>query len=234
MQANGYAVSLRTIGQPMTKARLSIALPEETWICSVSTAHPETTITVLAAMPTEDAGVGLVELDGAIEGVLDAMEAADGVMTLDILQATEETALVRFDTSEPMLLVSAQEAGVPFEWPVHIRDGQATLDVTAPHERLSALGRALDGFGMDYRLEHVYESFDPDDLLTDRQRHVLAVAINRGYYDTPRTCTLTDLAAELDVAKSTAGEMLHRTEGKVLKRVIGSPTESSVIDNKRK
>lgn len=214
----------------MTRARLSITLPERTWICVISTAHPETTITVLAAMPTEDAGVGLIKLEGAVESVLDAMEAADGVTALDVLQATDEEALVRFDTSEPLLLFSAREAGVPIEPPVHIRDGRATLDVTASHERLSVLGRALNESGMDYYVEHIYQSFDPNELLTDRQRRVLVTAIERGYYNTPRTCTLTDLAEELDIAKSTASEILHRAEGDVLKRVMDSPTDLSAIN----
>lgn len=36
--------------------------------------------------------------------------------------------------------------------------------------------------------------------------------IERGYYDTPRRCTLTELADELDLAKSTCSERLHRAE----------------------
>lgn len=43
----------------MTQARLSVTLPEGVWITDVSTAHPEVTSRVLAAMPGEDAGFGL-------------------------------------------------------------------------------------------------------------------------------------------------------------------------------
>ena len=83
---------------------------------------------------------------------------------------------------------------------------------------------------MDYTVEHVYNAFDPEAMLTDRQRRVLRSAVERGYYDTPRPCTLTDLAREIDVAKSTLSEVLHRAEGTVLKHVMASPTDLAAIE----
>lgn len=215
----------------MTRARLSVRLLEETWIHAVSTAHPETTITVLAAMPTGETGTGLIRVTGDAAGVSADMKRQEGITSLSVLDASDGEALIQFDTIEPMVLLAAEEAGLPIEPPVRIRKGEATLDVTAPHERLSALGDQLETFGMDYTVEHVYDSFDPETLLTDRQRRALTTAVERGYYDTPRECTLTDLAAELDVAKSTLSEVLHRAEGTVLKRIVTSPTDLAVIGN---
>jgi len=214
----------------MTRARLSIRLPEETWIHAVSTAHPETHITVLAAMPTGETGTGLIRVAGDAAGVREGMERQAGITSIAVLEATDDEALLQFDTTEPLVVLAAGEAGLPIEPPVRIRDGEATLDVTASHERLSALGEQLETFGMAYTVEHVYDSFDPETLLTDRQRRVLIAAVERGYYDTPRTCTLTDLASELNVAKSTLSEVLHRAEGTVLKRVVTSPTDLAAIE----
>ena len=55
-----------------------------------------------------------------------------------MLRETDDEALIQFDTTEPMLLLAASEAGLPIEPPVRIRDGEAALDVTAPHDRRSA------------------------------------------------------------------------------------------------
>lgn len=214
----------------MTRARLSVSLPTGTWIRTVSTAHPGTLITVLAAMPTGETGSGLIRVEGDAAGVRREMERQEGVTSLSVLRETDGTALIQFDTTQPMMLLAAREAGLPIEPPVRITEGEATLDVTASHDRLSALGVQLEELGMEYTVEHVYDSFDPETLLTDRQRRVLTVAVERGYYDTPRGCTLTDLAEELDVAKSTLSEVLHRAEGAVLKRVVTSPTELAAID----
>jgi predicted DNA binding protein len=214
----------------MTRARLSITLPEAMWVGTVSRAYPETTITVLAAMPTGETGSGLIQVAGDIRGVRNAMGRHEGITSLAVLRANEDEALVQFDTTEPLLLFSAREAGLPIEPPVWIEDGEATLEVTAPHDRLSALGEAFEEFGLRYTVESVSDALDPEALLTDRQRRVLRRAVERGYYDTPRECTLTDLAGELGVAKSTLSEVLHRAEGRVLKRAVASPTDLATID----
>jgi hypothetical protein len=54
-------------------------------------------------------------------------------------------------------------------------------------------------------------------VLTDTQRDLLLRAIEEGYYDTPRSCSLTELAERLGKARSTVSESLHRAEGKALK-----------------
>ncbi|WP_231185036.1 helix-turn-helix domain-containing protein [Haladaptatus sp. DYF46] len=47
--------------------------------------------------------------------------------------------------------------------------------------------------------------------------------MEKGYYDTPRRCSLTELAGELDVSKSTLSVVLHRAKGNgdngVLRRI---------------
>lgn len=197
----------------MTRARLSISLPDATWVGTVSRAYPGTTITVLAAMPTGETGGGLIRIAGDTRGVRDAMECQEGITSLAVLRASDDEALVQFDTANPLLVQSAREAGLPIEPPVWIEDGEATIEVTASHDRLSALGETLGEFGLRYTVEHVFDAVDPEALLTDRQRRVLTAAVDRGYYDTPRKCTLTDLAGELGVAKSTLSEVLHRAAG---------------------
>jgi hypothetical protein len=106
---------------------------------------------------------------------------------------------------------------VPLELPLKIVDGRADLELTAAQSRLSELTAQLEEFGMSYEVEYLRQSPTSSDLLTRRQRALLVEAVDRGYYDTPRGCTLTELADELDLAKSTLSERLHRIEEKVMK-----------------
>ena len=59
------------------------------------------------------------------------------------------------------------------------------------------------------------------DRLTDRQRRVVAVALEQGYYDEPRTATLEDVAAELDLAAGTVAEHVRKAESQLVKHVLG-------------
>lgn len=55
--------------------------------------------------------------------------------------------------------------------------------------------------------------------LTPRQRDALATAIAMGYYGTDRETTVEEIAAELDVAATTAWEHLVRAEEKVMSAI---------------
>ena len=199
----------------MPRARLTVTLPEGIWIREVSVAHPDATFRVLAALAAEEHGVGLVEvLADDLPAVVGAIDGHDGVPELDVLGTDDDRAVVQFETPEALLLFSVRESGVP------IRDGIATLDVTASRERLSALADQLDAFGLAFDVAYVYDTLEGETTLTDTQRELLVAAVDCGYYDTPRDCTLTELAEQVGVAKSTASETLHRAEEQVIKQFV--------------
>lgn len=206
----------------MPRAKLSVRLPEDAWIGDVSKQFPSVTFRVLAALPTEEMGVGLVELTGPkLSAVLEKMRQYETVLTLDVLGESVDRMLVQFETSEPLLLLSVRESGIPLEPPVEIQDGRATVEVTASQDRLSLFGTQLEQFGMSFEVEFVRRSVEStDQLLTDRQRDLIISAVDQGYYDTPRECSLTDLAADLDMAKSTVSETLHRAEETIIKEFV--------------
>ncbi|MFD1634996.1 helix-turn-helix domain-containing protein [Haloplanus ruber] len=205
----------------MPYAKLTIDLPSAIWIGEISRSFPSTTFRVLSAVPSGDAGFGLLEIESAeMPDVLDALEDRSGISSLELMQQTDDTVIVQFETSEPLLLLSIQESGAPIELPVTIRDGEAVIELTASRDRLSEFGRQLDAFGMSYTLNRVYDATESPNLLTDGQQELLVTAVEMGYYDTPRESTLTDVAEAADLAKSTASVTLHRAEERVIKEFV--------------
>lgn len=57
------------------------------------------------------------------------------------------------------------------------------------------------------------------DRLTQRQRDVLATALDLGYYDEPRDVTQADIAAAMECSASAVGQHLRRAEGEVMSAV---------------
>ncbi|WP_394742646.1 helix-turn-helix domain-containing protein [Natronococcus roseus] len=205
----------------MAQATLTITLPEQVWIQQVSTAYPEATFRVLAAVPGNESGFALVRLAGsAVPEMIDEIEAHPQVLEITVVQRSEREATIHFETTAPLLLFSSQESGIPIELPVEIRGGEATIEVTGSRERLAELAEQLEQFGLQYRIERVQERLHQSQLLSERQLEVVAAAVDEGYYDTPRRCSLTELAGHLGIAKSTCSETLHRAEEAIVKHFV--------------
>jgi len=205
----------------MPRAELTLTIPEAVWIGELSRSFPAAEFRILAAVPGDDAGVGLAEVTADdLVAVLGEMDDSDAVTSLEILQRWEDTALVQFETSDPLLLFPVQGSGVPLEMPFELSDGEARWEITAPQERLSALGQQLEEFGIPFHVERVSQHVETEQLLTGSQLELIEAAVENGYYDTPRDCSLTELADAVGIAKSTCSETLHRAEEKIVKEFV--------------
>ena len=214
----------------MPTARLAVTLPADVWIADLSVRYPDATFRVLAALPDDETGVGLVEITASDLGpVLSRLDETPGVRVFEVLHRGDDRALVQFETDEPLLLLSVRNSRAPFEPPVTIVDGVADLEITASRDRLSSLADQFRTFGLEFDVRSVRTSVDPDSVVSDRQRELIETAVDLGYYDTPRTCTVTRLAEHLGIAKSTASERLHRAESAIIRAFV---TDAGVADDR--
>lgn len=218
---------------PMPEAQLTIELPERVWIAEVSSAYPDATFRILAAVPGDSTGYALVRVSSVnVSEIVSDMQDHAQITDLTVVQRSDAQATIQFDTTVPLLLFCSQASGLPFTLPVDIVDGEATVEVTGSTDRLAALGDQLRSYCFDFRVEYVHEHVHTSQLLSDRQREVVRTAIERGYYDSPRRCTLTELAEILGIAKSTCSETLQRVEGTIIKQFVsdmnGFPEEEAL------
>ncbi|WP_368411824.1 helix-turn-helix domain-containing protein [Haladaptatus halobius] len=72
---------------------------------------------------------------------------------------------------------------------------------------------------VDIEIERVSEYGSEDRLssaLTERQREILKVAVEQGYYEVPRQATIRDIADAMELSQATVGEYLQKIEARVL------------------
>lgn len=214
----------------MPEAKLTLTIPERAWPGEITRAYPEARIRILAAIAEPETGVGLAEVISAELGaILDDIREHPSVDSMEVLQRTDAEALIQFRTQLPLLLFAARDSGLPLELPFEIQDGQATWTLTASQESISALGDQFDAMGVSYTVDYLRQEVAGDEqLLTDDQRALVREAIARGYYDTPRRCSLTELADAVGRAKSTTSETLHRAEERVMKEFVATALDDPV------
>lgn len=203
----------------MPRANLTLTIPDTIWIGEVSRRYPDAEFKILSILPNEDSGIGLAEIAAdQLTNLLSDIKTHESVTSFEILNRQNGTGVIQFETSNPVLIMPIQSSGIPLEMPFILTDGQATWGVTAPQPKLSELNKQLKNFGIPFSIDNLRQQVTRDHLLTERQYEIIKTAIDEGYYDTPRKCTLTELSATLGIAKSSCSETLHRTEEKIIKR----------------
>lgn len=108
---------------------------------------------------------------------------------------------------------------------LRVTDQGLTLTWAGPQDRLHEELAQLETAGADISLEQLrgYRAQEePLDALTDRQRKVLEVAFERGYYDVPRQTSVQEIAAEFELDDSTVAEHLQRAERNLLRTLFES------------
>ncbi|WP_247003442.1 helix-turn-helix domain-containing protein [Halosolutus gelatinilyticus] len=158
--------------------------------------------------------------------LLRTLDEAPEVRSYEVLRTDNQGVLVQLETAEHAPRVAARTAGMLPQYPMVLRDGRLTVETIVSWERLSQLRTEFDRADVSFEVLSITQSVEMTDLLTDRQWEVLTEAIERGYYDTPRGCSLSELAAELDVNPSAASGVLHRAEERIVKAFVADARRS--------
>jgi predicted DNA binding protein len=167
-------------------------------------------------------------VEGARGPLVDALEAADAVTYYDVASVDDDYVYVYTQEvateANRRLRATFTRASLVTTLPVVYRaDGTASFTVVgAPDDLQAAVADAREV--ADFEVDRLGD-YDPRETgyaaaLTDRQREVVAVAVDAGYYDVPRTASQDDVATELDCAPSTVAEHLRKAEAALARVAI--------------
>lgn len=171
---------------------------------------------------------GTVVLLGRLRGDLDdartLLREHEDVLGFSVSNEEGDAALVFLHARPPAELQAFLELPrtheVFFEFPLGTTaDGR--LEVVMVGETNRVLEAALSSLppALDVSIErigpYVGAGASPLDQLTDRQREVLDVAMDLGYYDVPRAATHRDVADRLELSVGTVSEHLQKIESRV-------------------
>jgi predicted DNA binding protein len=205
----------------MIHAQFRIRLPDETWIADVSRAYPDATFELLSGMPTDDGAVELGAVSGSdVDAAVDAIRDHDAITSYEKLDAESGRVLGRYETTDRALYEFAAGPSLTPEFPVVVQNGWFEFELTGTRQTFDRFRSTLEEGDVDYELLSLVGSDSPSNRLTDRQQEVLEAAVRMGYFDVPRECTLAELAAELDVDKSTASGIVRRAEERIVKPFV--------------
>lgn len=100
------------------------------------------------------------------------------------------------------------------------------------HEKLSAFYTDVTGRGLPVTIDRTYTPGESGDTpqrfgLTDEQREALLLALERGYFATPREVQLETIADELDISRQALSNRIRRGNENVLRAALLGSAEDS-------
>lgn len=201
---------------PRVQLRVNGA-PVEDRLADVSTEFPNAEFNVLAAQPTDDGLLDIIEVTTSDGDVLVRhFEDAPEVRSFEVVHIDEGMVLIQFMIPISETYNALVASGIIPQQPVRLQDGWYATEITASHERLSTYTEELAAAGLPYQILSVTQSHDSTELLTDRQWEFITAAVEHGFYETPRDCTLTELAETFDINLSAMSRLRHRAESRII------------------
>lgn len=156
---------------------------------------------------------------------------------LDRLEYVDQWELVTIDEASYIYVIGFTAPSLPDEMTDHAEDLVGTCDPT-----IGDRGATMTFVGSQESIrgvirEYVTAGLSPDlrklgsyegkrramSELTDRQREVLEMAFEAGYYEVPRQASADEIATRLDVDASTVAEHLQRAERNLLTQHLATP-----------
>jgi predicted DNA binding protein len=159
---------------------------------------------------------------GPAETVEEVISGIDRVIDVEVAHGDPTFYYVHFEPREltRKMMRARRETSLALEMPIEWQSDGSVIATFVGNQ--SDFGEVLEVLpeGVEGEVLSIRESTPGvdgvTDGLTERQREVLRVANELGYYDDPRTATQADIAAELDITAATAGEHLRKIETHIL------------------
>jgi|GEM_PF-3105165 len=150
-----------------------------------------------------------------VRAVVDVMAGWDE-HEVAVIETGPGVAIVRVRGPVPEGYRVIEDIAVAPLYPIVVTEGYLHVEYLLPEAEVSTFREALDRRGVHFTVEGVSSRYTPEGRITDRQREVVSLAIELGYYELPRAISQAELAARLEVDGSVVNRILRRAERQLI------------------
>lgn len=181
---------------------------------------------------TEDALTALYAVDGDADAFAGAVGDSSVVVEFHLTRVDDDrfyVLVVGRPSEAPLfqqIIDTISRMGLIVATPVVYREGRAHFRIVGKSEVLQSMVDAVpSGFEVDV---HAIGTFPdgataPTTTLSERQRATVTVALELGYYESPRNATHAEIAERLGCAPNTVTEHLQKAEAKLIRTAMHGP-----------
>ncbi|GAA0255110.1 helix-turn-helix domain-containing protein [Haladaptatus pallidirubidus] len=196
------------------------------WLAMISSDFPDAEFRLMATQLRDDGAFVILEvLTPKGDALVRRFENTPEVNAVDVYHTDERMVLLQFQTSVTKSYDPLRRSKNISIYPTILRDGWFSVELAGSHERLSEYTDELAAAGIPYEIVSLIQSHTASEMLTDRQWEFIIEAVERGFYESPRNCTLAELGDILEIHKSAVSRLRHRAESRIIKNFVAQAAQ---------
>ena len=211
------------MSQDIVQIKLSIEIPEDKWLATFNKKYPELNFHILSNFPIgENSGITSFQIRGSsVKRFTSDFREKLAEKTTQILYEGEDLVILNVREVDPWILNTLVKTELLISYPVLVKEGKIRIEAITNRSKVDRFLTQLNKKDIEAKIERI-GYFYKSTLLTQRQNEIVNLAYQKGYFNIPRSISLSEFAKDLNISKSALSETLRRIFKKLANNYLTS------------
>ena len=211
------------MSQDIVQIKLSIEVPQEKWLATFNDKYPELQFHILSSfLIGENTGITSFQIRGSsVKRFISDFKEKSTEKTAQILYEGESLVILNVREVDPWILNTLVKTELLISYPVLVKEGKIRIEAITYRSKVDRFLTQLKKKDIKAKIERIGYYYKST-LLTQRQNEIINLAYQNGYFDIPRSTSLSEFAKDLHISKSALSETLRRIFKKLANSYLNS------------
>jgi predicted DNA binding protein len=211
------------MSQDIVQIKLSIEIPQDKWLAIFNKKYPELNFQILSNFPIDtNNGITSFQIRGSsVKQFISDFKDTSSKKTSQILFEGEDIVIMNVKEVDPWILNTLVKTELLVSYPVLVKEGKIKMEAITSRSKVDRFLAQLKKKNITAKIERIGYYFKST-LLTKRQNEIINLAYQKGFFNIPRTVSLSKFANDLNISKSALSETLRRIFKKLAHNYINS------------
>ena len=211
------------MSQDIVQIKLSIEIPQDKWLAIFNKKYPELNFQIRSNFPIDtNNGITSFQIRGSsVKQFISDFKDTSSKKTSQILFEGEDIVIMNVKEVDPWILNTLVKTELLVSYPVLVKEGKIKMEAITSRSKVDRFLAQLKKKNITAKIERIGYYFKST-LLTKRQNEIINLAYQKGFFNIPRTVSLSKFANDLNISKSALSETLRRIFKKLAHNYINS------------
>jgi len=211
------------MSQDIVQIKLSIDIPQDKWLATFNKKYPELNFQILSNfLIGTNSGITSFQIRGpSVKQFIFDFKDNLSKDTSQILFEGEDLVILNVKEVDPWILNNLVKTELLVSYPVLVKEGKIRMEAITSRSKVDRFLAQLKKRDIKAKIERIGYYYKST-LLTQRQNEIVNIAYQKGYFNIPRSISLSDFAKNLNISKSALSEILRRIFKKLANNYLNS------------